>query len=159
MIAPSTVLTAGIIDAPRDAVLAARTTKERQELWTVDHGEIDLRIRGTMLTHYDAKGQIGDPSTIENSILSFEPKRMLALRVVSPPANFRFTDAIKKMCTAIHFDDAGPARARLRIVGVGYGDEEHSKKLRAFFDKGNSYTHKKLQEDFAAKEGRSRGGH
>lgn len=41
---------------------------------------------------------------------------------------------------------------RLRIVGVGYDDDEDSKKLRSFFDRGNSYTLKKLQEKFSPKD-------
>ena len=43
--------------------------------------------------------------------------------------------------------------ARVRTVGLGYGNDEESKKMRAFFDRGNAYTLQKLQEKFAqAKE-------
>ena len=52
------------------------------------------------------------------------------------------------MWTVIHFEDAGPGRTRLRIIGVGYGDDDESRKLQAFFDKGNDYTIKKLQAKF-----------
>jgi uncharacterized protein YndB with AHSA1/START domain len=148
---PGQLVTEGVVDAPVDAVWAALTTKEGQESWNVAHAEIDLAVGGKMLTHYDPKGKIGDPNTIENLILSFEPKRMLSMRVGNPPKNFPFKEAIKKVWTVIHFDDAGPGRTRLRVVGVGYGDDEESKKLRDFFDKGNSYTLKKLQEKFAAR--------
>ena len=58
-------------------VWAAFTTKEGQESWNVAHAEIDLKIGGKMLTHYDPAGRIGDPNTIENIILCFEPRRML----------------------------------------------------------------------------------
>ena len=51
----------------------------------------------------------------------------------------------------IYFEDAGPSLTRLRIVGNGYGDDEESQKLRSFFERGNAYTLKKLQEKFAAK--------
>jgi len=148
---PGELVTEGIIEAPVDAVWAALTTKEGQESWNVAHAEIDLKIGGTMRTHYDPKGTIGDPGTIENRILCFEPKRMLAIRVTGSPANFPFKSAIQKMWTVIRLENAGPSRTRLSIVGVGYGDDEESQKLRAFFDRGNSYTLKKLQEKFAAK--------
>ena len=134
---------------------AAFTTKEGQESWNVAHAEIELKIGGKMRTHYDAKGQIGDPNTIENNILSFEPKRMLSIQVTNPPEKFPFKDAVKNMWTVIYFADAGPGRTRLRIVGLGFGTDEDSQKLRGFFDKGNAYTLKKLQEKFAGKGGKN----
>ncbi len=105
-----------------------------------------------MRTHYDAAGRIGDPNTIQNTILSFEPQRMLTIQVQNPPENFPYKNAIKKMWTVLYFEAAGPALTRLRIVGVGYDDDEDSKKLRSFFDRGNSYTLKKLQEKFSPKD-------
>jgi uncharacterized protein YndB with AHSA1/START domain len=145
------IVTEGLIEAPSDAVWAAFTTKEGQESWNVAHAEIELKIGGKMRTHYDPKGQIGDPNTIENTILCFEPKRMLAIQVTRPPEKLALKNAIMKMWTVIHFEEVGPASTKLRVVGIGYGDDEESKKLREFFKQGNAYTLKKLQEKFAAK--------
>jgi len=152
------LVTEGVIEAPVAAVWAALATKEGQESWNVAHAEIELKVGGKMRTHYDPKGKIGDPNTIENTILCFEPNRMLAIQVANPPAKFPYKDAIKKMWTVIHFEDEGPSRTRLRLVGIGYGDDEESRKLRTFFDRGNSYTLKKLQEKFASKGGKSASG-
>ena len=69
------LVTEGVIEAPVDAVWAAFATKAGQESWNVAHAEIELKVGGKMRTHYDPKGQIGDPNTIESRILSFEPKR------------------------------------------------------------------------------------
>jgi uncharacterized protein YndB with AHSA1/START domain len=143
-----------VIDAPIDAVWAALTTNEGQESWNVAHAEIDLKIGGKMRTHYDPKGRIGDPNTIENTILCFEPKRMLAIQVINPPEKFPYKNAIKNMWTVLHFEDVGPSRTRLRLISTGYGTDEESKKLRNFFDKGNAYTLQKLQEKFADKKGK-----
>jgi uncharacterized protein YndB with AHSA1/START domain len=149
----------GVINAPVDAVWEAVTTKEGQESWNVAHAEIDLKIGGKMRTHYDAAGRIGDPNTIENTIICFEPKRMLAIQVQNPPEKFPFKTAIKKIWTVLYFEDAGPSLTRLRIVGNGYGDDDESRKLRSFFEKGNSYTLQKLQEKFTAKDAKaSKGG-
>jgi hypothetical protein len=52
----------------------------------------------------------------------------------------------------MHFEPLGPARTRLQLIGLGYGPDEESRKLRAFFQKGNAYTLKKLQDWFVAKE-------
>jgi uncharacterized protein YndB with AHSA1/START domain len=144
-------VTEGMIAAPVEAVWAAFTTKEGQESWNVAHAEIDLKIGGLMRTHYDAAGRIGDPNTIENTILSFEPRRMLAIQVKNPPEKFPYKSAIQKMWTVLYFETAGPSLTRLRLVGTGYGDDEESKKLRGFFERGNAYTLKKLQEKFAVK--------
>ena len=151
----SELVTEGMIEGPVDAVWAALATKEGQESWNVAHAEIDLKIGGKMRTHYDATGRIGDPDTIENTILCFEPNRMLSIQVTNPPAKFPFKNAIKNMWTVIYFENAEPSRTWLRIIGVGYGDDEESRKLRGFFDKGNAYTLKKLQEKFAGKEAKS----
>lgn len=145
-------VTEGLIEAPVDTVWMALTTKEGQESWNVAHAEIDLKIGGKMRTHYDATGRIGDPNTIENNILCFEPGRMLAIQVTNPPEKFPFKDAIKKMWTVIHFRSAGPSLTRLRIVGTGYSDDDESRKLRSFFERGNAYTLKKLQEKFVARD-------
>ncbi len=151
---PGQLVSVGVIDAPIDAVWAAFTTKEGQESWNVAHAQIELKVGGKMLTHYDPKGQIGDPNTIENIILSFEPKRMLSIQVGKPPEKFPFKDAITKVWTVIRFEEAGSGRTRLIVTGLGYGDDDESQKLRGFFEKGNAYTIKKLQEKFAVRPAR-----
>jgi uncharacterized protein YndB with AHSA1/START domain len=144
----------GIVDAPREAVWAALTTKEGLESWNVAHAEVDFKVGGKMLTHYNADGKIGDPNTIENIILCFDPNRFYAIKVGTPPERFPFKEAIKCVWTVIYLDEVGPSRTHVRVVGLGYGGDEESKKLKAFFDQGNSYTVKKLQEKFAAAQER-----
>jgi uncharacterized protein YndB with AHSA1/START domain len=80
----------------------AFTTKQGQESWNVAHAEIELKVGGKMRTHYDPKGRIGDPDTIENTILCFEPKRMLAIQVINPPEKFPYKSAIKNMWTVLN---------------------------------------------------------
>ncbi len=140
-----------MIAAPVDAVWAAFATKEGQESWNVSHAEIDLKIGGKMQTHYDPAGRIGDPNTIENTILASSPSGCLSIQVQNPPEKFPYKNAIKKMWTVIYFEEAGPSLTRLRLVGTGYGDDEESQKLRSFFERGNGVTLKKLQDKFAAK--------
>jgi uncharacterized protein YndB with AHSA1/START domain len=148
---PGKIVTEGVIDAPVDLVWAALCTGEGLKSWNVAHADVDLKVGGLMRTHYDPKGHIGDPNTIENTILSFEPNRMISIRVTNPPATFPFKNAIKSVWQVIHFEPIGPAQTRLRITGMGYGEDEESRKLRAFFDKGNAFTLKKLQGKFAAR--------
>lgn len=142
----------GIVAAPLDDVWKAFTTKEGQESWMVAHSEIDLRIGGRMRTHYDPKGTIGDAKTIENTIICYDPTRMLSLKVSKPPEGFPFPNAVKNMWTVIYFEANSPRTTRVRIVGLGFGDDEESQKLRAFFDRGNAFTLRKLQERFEPKK-------
>jgi len=142
----------GTVAAPVADVWAAFATKAGQESWMVAHSEIDLKIGGKMSTHYDPKGVIGDPKTIENTILCYEPERMLSIKVSKPPEGFPFPNAVKNMWTVIYFEADGPTATRVRIVGLGFGDDEESKKMRAFFDLGNAFTLQKLQERFAPKK-------
>ena len=148
---PDTVVTEGVVDAPVEQVWAGSAPGRASSRGTWPHADVDLRVGGLMRTHYDPKGKIGDPDTIENTILSFEPNRMLSIRVANPPAKFPFKNAIRSVWQVIRLEPTGPATTRLRITGLGYGDDEESRKLRGFFDKGNAYTLKKLQEKFAAK--------
>jgi uncharacterized protein YndB with AHSA1/START domain len=140
-----------VIEAPIADVWHALTTKEGTEKWEFAHAEFDLRVGGTMRTHYSKNGKIGDPGTIENTFLALEPNRMFAIRVGKAPERFPFKEAIKSVWHVCYLEEAGPGRTRVRIVGLGYGADEESKKMRAFFEKGNNYTLKKLQEHFAAK--------
>jgi uncharacterized protein YndB with AHSA1/START domain len=142
-------VTEAMVDAPLDAVWDAMTTKAGLESWNVAHAEVDLRVGGKMLTHYQADGKIGDPNTIENIVLAVDPKHMYAIQVGSPPEKFPFKEAVKKVWHVIYLDEVGPRQTRVRVVGVGYGNDPESKKLRGFFEKGNAYTMQKLQQKFA----------
>lgn len=141
----------GIVAAPVDQVWKAFTTKEGQESWMVAHSEIELKIGGLMRTHYDPKGVIGDPKTIENTIICYDPQRMLSIKVTKPPKGFPFPNAVKNMWTVIYFETDKPKSTRVRTVSLGFADDEESKKMRAFFDWGNAATLKKLQERFTSK--------
>jgi uncharacterized protein YndB with AHSA1/START domain len=145
-------VTEGIVEAPLDQVWAAFTTKQGLESWMVAHAEIDLRVGGRMLTHYSKEGVIGDPGTIENLILAYEPQRMLTIKVGKPPERFPYKEAVKNVWHVLTFEEAGPGRTRVREVGVGYGSDEESQKLRKFFEAGNAYTLKRLQEHLAKKQ-------
>lgn len=141
----------GIVEAPVAQVWEAFTTKKGAESWMVAHAEIDLRIGGKMRTHYDPKGKLGDAGTIENTILSYHPERMLSIRNTKAPAKFTDAEAFQKTWTVIYFERVGPKQTKVTVVGLGWGTDEASQRVRAFFDKGNAYTLKKLQERFAGK--------
>lgn len=113
------------------------------------HAEIELRIGGVMKVQHDAKGTVDDATAIQNTIISYEPERMLSFRVSKAPDKFPYPNAIKNMWTVVYFEPEGPASTHVRVVSLGFGADEESKKMRAFFDRGNAFTLQQLQKLFA----------
>jgi len=141
-----------IVEAPVAEVWRAFTTKEGIESWMLPHAEIDLRIGGKMRTNYHADGVLGDENTIENTILSFDPLRMLSIKATKAPENFPYKKALEGMWSVLYFEPLGPSRTRVRIVGLGYGEDEASQGMRAHFDRGNRWTLQQLAAHFAKDE-------
>jgi uncharacterized protein YndB with AHSA1/START domain len=150
----SPIVTEGIVEAPLDSVWAAWSTSDGLRGWLAPHAEIDLRLGGLMRTNYDPEGVLGDRRTIENVVLSFEPRRMLSIRVAKAPDEFPFPNAIQEMWSVVYFDEAGPDRTTVRVVSLGFRPEEESQRMRSFFDSGNTATIEALQRRFATQSNR-----
>jgi uncharacterized protein YndB with AHSA1/START domain len=147
--AQDSITSEGTIAAPVAEVWAAFTTGAGLRSWMAPHADIELRVDGLMRANYKPEGTLGDGSTIVNRVLSFEPQRMLSLRVAKAPDDFPFPGAIMAMWSVVYFEDAGDSRTRLRVVSMGFTPDAESQKMKAFFERGNAYTVKKLQEKFA----------
>lgn len=143
-----TIITEGIVTAPPAAVWTAWTTAEGLQSWLAPRADIDLRIDGLMRANYNPEGRLGDADTIENTILAFEPERLLSIRVAKAPDNFPFKSSVASMWTLIYFQSTGEGNTFLRIVGLGFGPDEDSQKMKAFFSQGNAYTLAQLQKRF-----------
>jgi uncharacterized protein YndB with AHSA1/START domain len=133
-------VTEGFIGAPVAEVWRLFTTSEGYLATGVAKAEVDLRIGGTIRSHYDPKGSLGDANTIVNEILAFEPEHMLAIRVQQAPATLPNREALKGTWTVLYFSPAGENMSHLRIVGLGYTQEPASQALRKFFAEGNRAT-------------------
>lgn len=142
------VTSEGIIAAPIDSVWAAWTTSNGLRAWLAPHAEIDLRVGGSMRTNYHRTGTLGDSNTIDNQVLSFEPGRMLSIRVTNAPKDFPFPNAIRQMWTVLYLEEAGPDCTRLRVVSLGFRPDDESQRMRAFFERGNAMTVQALQRHF-----------
>jgi uncharacterized protein YndB with AHSA1/START domain len=142
------IVAEGLIEAPVHAVWNAWTTSEGLRSWLAPHAEIDLRIDGIMRSNYDPKGDLDGPGTIENKILAFEPQRMLSIRVVRAPEKFPFKSKVKQMWTVLYFHKTDDEKTMLRIVGMGFGTDEESIKMKDYFKRGNAFTLTQLQKYF-----------
>lgn len=147
---PQVVAHEAIVDASAADVWDAFTTREGIESWMVPHAEIDFRVGGLMLTNYNPQGVIGDDGTIENTIISYDPQRMLSIKATKPPAKFPFKNALKNMWTVIYLEPNGAHHTNVIVRSMGFTNDEESQKMREHFDKGNAWTLKKLQERFGS---------
>jgi len=128
-----------VIDAPVSAVWDLFTTSKGYAQWAAPLADVDLRVGGAIRASYDAGSNLNDEMTIVNTILSYEPGRMLSLRCTQTPAGFPFDEAMRKMWSVVLFEPVGGAQTRLSMIGLGYDDSEQSRAMRQFFDQGNTY--------------------
>jgi uncharacterized protein YndB with AHSA1/START domain len=139
----------GLVEAPLAEVWNVWSTGAGLRQWMAPHAEIDLRVGGLMHANYRPDGQLGDSQTIVNTVLSFEPMRMISIKVVKAPDGFPFPNAITQMWSVIYFTAVDANKTAVREVSLGFGADEESQRMRAFFNKGNSATMRQLQKHFA----------
>lgn len=136
----------GIIRASIERVWASWTTSDGLKSWLAPHAEIDFRIGGKMRTNYNQNGSLEDPLTIENTILSYDPHRMISIRVSKAPDGFPFPNAIYDMWTVLYFEPVTPEETRVRVISNGFSTDEESQRMRGFFDQGNAATVRQMQD-------------
>jgi uncharacterized protein YndB with AHSA1/START domain len=142
------IVAEGVVSAPVSAVWSAWTTTVGLKAWLAPHADIDLRIDGVMRSNYDPKGRLGDAGTIENRVLAYEPERMLSIKVAKAPEKFPFKTKISDMWTVLYFQPTVDCKTSLRIVGMGFGTDEESQRMKEFFIQGNASTLTQLQKHF-----------
>jgi uncharacterized protein YndB with AHSA1/START domain len=146
---PQSFVNEGTINAPVAAVWSVWTTSEGYKSLGVAKADVDFRLGGLIRSHYSATGTLGDEETIENRILAYEPRRMIAIRIERTPKSFPFKNAWKQTWTVITLTDLGNNRTHIRIASMGFGTDEESASMRKFFEAGNAETIKVLQDHYA----------
>ena len=140
--------TSGIVNAPVNEVWKALTTKEGIESWMVAKTEFELRVGATWKTSYSKDSTLDDDAAIHHTILAFDPGRMLSFRTVKYPKGFAFPDALARTWTVIYLEPAGERQTRFTGRMLGFGDDQESQKMRAFFERGNRQTLDQLIKHF-----------
>jgi uncharacterized protein YndB with AHSA1/START domain len=144
------VITEGFVAAPLRVVWDAWTTNEGLRGWLTPQAEIDLRVGGLVRTNYRENERLGDPGTIVYTIIELEPQRRLSYQITGPPQNFLFKTAVARMTTTIYFGAVDERTTALRIVDSGFGADDESQRMRAFFVDGDAITLQRLQFHFRA---------
>ena len=134
------------IDAGIDAVWEAFTTTAGIQSWVAPLAEIDFKVGGKWRANYNPDGELGDSTTIENTILAYDPMRMISLKATTFPEGFAFVEAAKETWSVFYFSPVSTLRTKITVVGLGYTDSEQSQKMRLFFDEANEYSLKELEK-------------
>ena len=138
-----------IVDASIAEVWKAWTTREGITSWMVQAGEIDLRVGGKMRTSYTKGSNLTGPDVIENTIISFDPMRMLSIKITHAPDRFPFKKAMQHVWTVLYFEPAQGDKTRVTCRMLGFEADEESVQMRLFFMHGNQETLDSLVKHFA----------
>lgn len=145
-----------IVNAPISKVWQAWTTTEGIKGWMVAEGEVDLRIGGKIKTGYAAGTDLNGPNAIENTIIAYDPERMLAIRNTKAPEKFPFKKAISEVWTVIYLEPEGSEKSKVTVKMLGYRREDEFIQMRKFFMSGNKQTLDALAKYFVKSESRAK---
>ena len=136
-----------LVEAPLDQVWAAYTTSDGWSAWASPVARIDLRVGGTIETHYDPNAAIGDPGTNTLRIVNYVPRRLLMLKA---DISERWPEVLKQdgehLANIILFESLSPNRTKIESYGVGYGNSPEYDEMMQFFIEGNESLFRKLIE-------------
>jgi uncharacterized protein YndB with AHSA1/START domain len=144
----TSVVTEGVVNAPVSEVWKMWTTKEGIESWMVAKTDIDFRIGGLWKTSYSKEANLDGDSAIHQTILAYDPGRMVSYRTIKTPKNFPFPNAIFKTWVVVYLEAAGDKRTKVTAQMLGFTDDEESQKMRTFFESGNKTTLDNLIKKF-----------
>lgn len=143
------IVTSTVIHATPREVWKAWTTDAGITGWMVASGKVDLRIGGSLTTSYTKGSTLDGPDVIVNTILAFDPERMLTIKTSRTPENFPFKEAMKKCWTVIYFESMEDEKTRVTVRMNGYTHDAESQKMKDFFRHGNQVTLDALAKYFA----------
>lgn len=147
-----------VVRAPASDIYTALTTPEGlKRAWGVALAEVDFRVGGVIRMHYNALARLGDEGTIENTIMAFEPDRMLALKPSTP---MNASDAVRAITevgwTVIRLEPLGPRSTRVVLTGMGYGEGPLFDEAYTVFRSGGQWTLAKMKQSLDEPESDAR---
>ena len=133
------------INAPLKEVWAAFTTAEGWKRWVCPAVEVDLRVGGTVRTHYTPGKKVGDPGTNTLRVVNYVPERFLTLQA-EVRSNFPALteEDQKRLFNVVEFQRVSASKTRVISHGIGYRDIPRHRKVLTFFNKANAELYGKL---------------
>lgn len=142
----------GEFDVPVEELWKAYVTEEGWTSWASPVAEIDLRVGGTIRTHYGEGAKIGDPGTNTLHIVNYVPNKLLTLRA---EIGERWPEIMKQdadnLSNVILFEELGEKRCRVLSYGIGYRQSPEYDSLLQFFSQANEDLMRKLKQQLEAK--------
>lgn len=134
------IVTVGTVPAPVQEVWKAWSRSDEITKWMVPSGTVEMRIGGKYRTSYTKGSDLSGPEVIENTILAFDPERMITIKTTKTPERFPFKRAMESCWTVIYMEPDGPDKTRVAIRMLGYSADPESVKMKEFFTSGNQET-------------------
>lgn len=138
----------GELQAPVDSVWKMLTTSEGLRSFLAPVVWIDLRLGGRWETGHTAGATQGDPQNIINEVLAYVPNEMLAVRIVQAPTNFAHAEIAKQVWTVYQLQPIDGQHTKLTVSMVGWPMGAAADSVYRFFDRGNAFTMRQLQQRF-----------
>jgi hypothetical protein len=122
-------------------------TAEGWKSYAVAFAAVDMRIGGIIETSYKPDAKLGGPDNIKNQIVAYIPGRMLAIRCVQAPPDFKHKEEFFSTATILEIAPRAGG-SRVTLTAVGYRPGEAYDDLFKHFRWGDAYTLDKLRERF-----------
>lgn len=134
------------ITAPINSVWKAYTDETTWKKWVIPVVKIDMRINGSILSHYNPNAQIGDSGTIKIHILNYIPQKQITMQAEMDAHFPKYMSAeAKNLYSIVNFDSVDNEKTTVTLYGIGYPNNEKWQPLLKFFIQGNNQTLKNLK--------------
>ena len=142
-----------IVPASPTEVWKAFATEDGLRKWIAPVVALDLRIGGTLSTHYDQTATIGSPGTIRLEIVHYLEGELMTYRVhLTSSFNPKVRAEDQNLQEIIQIVPWTNGTTKVISSMVGWGTGAEWDKTYSFFAKGNAWTYRQLSKSFS--EGR-----
>jgi uncharacterized protein YndB with AHSA1/START domain len=139
------------VKATPEAIWNALSTPEGWKSYAVAFAIMEMKVGGIIETSYSSKAQPGDPDNIKNEIVAYIPGRMMAIRCVQAPRNFKHKEEFFSTASVFEVVPLEAQKTRVVVTAVGYRPGEAFDDLFRKFRRGDAYTLEKLRAHFDPK--------
>lgn len=134
-----------VLDTSLQTVWNAFTDEREITTWEVAQVRLDLRMGGSMQTHYKKSATIGEPGTITLGIINYLPMELLTYKVT-------LTDAFPEKCRneddnlqeVVQFRELAKNKTMITSSMIGWGKGKEWDDVYKKFEMGNGWTYEQL---------------